>query len=97
MSISPTGQQSTVFEFITKAVTTAPRSSNPQNPSWHEKMLMYDPIVLEDLSAWLNSGQLDRVGYDGEVAPGEVKQWCESKSVCCSWKFNLNGQERKRF
>jgi len=97
LTVSPTDQQSNLFGFITKAVTTAPRSTDPQNPSWHEKMLMYDPIVLEDLTAWLNSGQLDRVGYDNEVAPGEVKQWCESKSVCCLWRFNLNGKERKRF
>ncbi|KAJ4287880.1 5'-flap endonuclease [Collariella sp. IMI 366227] len=34
----------------------------PASPSWHEKMLMYDPIVIEDLTTWLNAGQLDRVG-----------------------------------
>jgi hypothetical protein len=97
LAASPTDQQAALFSFITKAVTTAPRSTNPLNPSWHEKMLMYDPIVLEDLSAWLNSGQLDRVGYDAEVAPGDVKKWCESKSVCCLWRVNLHGKERKRF
>ncbi|KAK1763134.1 hypothetical protein QBC33DRAFT_550484 [Phialemonium atrogriseum] len=97
LTASPTSREANLFEFITKAVTTAPRSVDARDPSWHEKMLMYDPVVLEDLAAWLNSGQLDRVGYDSEVAPGEVKKWCESKSVCCLWRFNLNGQERKRF
>lgn len=97
LTASPTSREANLFEFITKAVTTAPRSADARDPSWHEKMLMYDPVVLEDLAAWLNSGQLDRVGYDSEVAPGEVKKWCESKSVCCLWRFNLNGQERKRF
>jgi hypothetical protein len=60
-------------------------------------MLMYDPVVLEDLTSWLNAGQLDRVGYDDEVSAGDVKKWCESKSICCLWKVNLQGKERKRF
>jgi hypothetical protein len=94
---SPTNQQVALFRYITQAVISAPRSKDPMDPSWHEKMLMYDPIILEDLAAWLNSGQLDRVGYDKEVSPGDVKKWCESKSVCCLWRVNLNGKERKRF
>lgn len=94
---SPTTQQEALFQSITRAVTSAPRSRDPADPSWHEKMLMYDPIILEDLAAWLNGGQLDSVGYDGEVAPADVKKWCESNSVCCLWRVNLNGKERKRF
>ena len=97
LAASPTSQQSQLFEFVTKAVQSAPPTKEPQNPSWHEKMLMYDPIILEDFAAWLNSGELDRVGYDGEVAPGDVKKWCESKSICCLWRVNLHGRERKRF
>jgi len=97
LTISPTTQQSVLFGHITRAITTSPRSKDKSNPTWHEKMLMYDPIVLEDLAAWLNSGELDRVGYDGEVSPFDVKKWCESKSICCLWKVNLHGKERKRF
>jgi hypothetical protein len=93
---SPTTQQVSLFRYITQAVVGAPRSADPANPSWHEKMLMYDPVILEDLTAWLNAGQLDRVGYEGEVAPGDVKRWCESRSVCCLWRVNLRGKERKR-
>jgi hypothetical protein len=93
---SPTMQDVSLFGYITRAVVGAPRSKDPANPSWHEKMLMYDPIILEDLTAWLNAGQLDQVGFDGEVAPGDVKKWCESKSVCCLWRVNLRGKERKR-
>ncbi|KAL8302942.1 hypothetical protein RB600_006698 [Gaeumannomyces tritici] len=89
-------RQSEAFSFITKAVKTAPRSDDVANPSWHEKMLMYDPIVLEDLAAWLNSGQLDRVGFDGEVSSYDVKMWCESRSICCLWRVNLRGKVRKR-
>ena len=81
----PTTQDVSVFSYITRAVVDAPRTKDPANPSWHEKMLMYDPIILEDLTAWLNAGRLDQVGFDGEVAPEDVKKWCESKSVCCLW------------
>ncbi|KAI6370136.1 5'-flap endonuclease [Pyricularia grisea] len=96
LAAHPTAQQAELFTCITRAVKSAPRSTDPDKPSWHEKMLMYDPIVLEDLAAWLNAGQLDRVGYDGEVAPTDVKMWCESKSVCCLWRMSYRGKERKR-
>lgn len=96
IALSPSDQP-TSFEYIKKAVTTVPRTTDPLQPSWHEKILMYDPIVVEDLAAWLNSGELTRVGYDDEVSSGEVKKWCESKSICCLWKVNLRGKERKRF
>lgn len=97
LNLSPDAQQSALFKHITDAVKSAPRTTDPANPSWHEKMLMYDPIILEDLTAWLNSGQLTRVGHDDEVAPGDVKKWCESRSICCLWRINLHGKERKRF
>lgn len=96
ISVSPSDQPAS-FGYIKKAITTAPRTTDPLHPSWHEKMLMYDPIVVEDLAAWLNAGELTRVGYDDEVSSGEVKKWCESKSICCLWKVNLRGKERKRF
>jgi hypothetical protein len=97
LSLHPTEDRPLSHEYITKAVTSAPRTTDPANPSWHDKMLLYDPIVLEDLTTWLNCGQLTRVGFDGEVSTMEVKQWCESKSVCCLWKVNLRGKERKRY
>ncbi|KAJ8132627.1 hypothetical protein O1611_g1000 [Lasiodiplodia mahajangana] len=97
LTISPTDQQAELFKHITKAVISAPRSQDPSNPSWHEKMLLYDPIILEELASWLNGGELTRVGYDGEVAPFDVKKWCESKSVICLWRQNLKGKERKRY
>jgi hypothetical protein len=59
-------------------------------------MLLYDPIIVEDLTLWLNLGQLGKVGHDGEVSPAAVKKWCESRSICCLWKVNLRGKERKR-
>ncbi|KAH6651643.1 hypothetical protein BKA67DRAFT_660437 [Truncatella angustata] len=97
LNLTPTEQEANLFTHITKVITSAPRSTDPEEPSWYEKMLIYDPVVLEDLTAWLNMGQLTRVGYDGEVSPAEVKKWCESKSVICLWKANSRGKERKRY
>ncbi|KAG5932667.1 hypothetical protein E4U53_001228 [Claviceps sorghi] len=99
LSLAMTSEESesNIFEFITRAITTAPRTTVPSEPSWHEKILLYDPIVLEDLTRWLNGGQLTRVGCDEETDPAEVKKWCESKSICCLWKVNLRGKERRRF
>ncbi|KAF4556047.1 Slx4 endonuclease-like protein [Elsinoe fawcettii] len=59
-------QQATLFKTISRVVKGAPRTTDPAHPSWHEKMLMYDPIVLEDLTAWL-VGQ--GVKPDGTVVP----------------------------
>lgn len=82
---------------ITKAVTTFPPTHDAKNPTWYEKMLLYDPIVLEDLTVWLNAEGLGRVGEDDEVWPGLVKGWCEERSVCCLWKENLRGGARGRW
>ena len=46
--------RSILFPQITAAVKSAPRSTDSGTPSWWEKTLLYDPIVLEDLTAWLN-------------------------------------------
>ncbi|CAJ2500634.1 Uu.00g034870.m01.CDS01 [Anthostomella pinea] len=97
LTMSPTDQQAHLFTLITKSVKSAPRSTDPSNPSWHEKMLLFDPIILEDLASWLNGGELTRVGYDEEVSPSDVKKWCESKSVICLWRANFRGKERKRY
>ncbi|KAI1816869.1 hypothetical protein GGS20DRAFT_535867 [Poronia punctata] len=97
LTLSPTDQQAELFKHITTAVTSEPRSQDPSNPSWHEKMLLYDPVILEDLATWLNGGPLTGAGYDGEVTPADVKKWCERKSVICLWRQNIKGKERKRY
>ncbi|RMJ23806.1 hypothetical protein PHISP_05327 [Aspergillus sp. HF37] len=73
---------------ITKAVRAQPRSlsSACARPSWHEKILMYDPIVLEDFATWLNTEGLGLVGEDREVGAGFARVWCESKGICCCWR-----------
>ncbi|KAJ5960100.1 uncharacterized protein N7479_007250 [Penicillium vulpinum] len=80
---------------ITQAVRAQPRLSplsssrgSRSRPTWHEKILMYDPIVLEDFTAWLNIEGLGLVGEDREVGTASVREWCESKGICCCWKKN---------
>ncbi|KAG6059394.1 hypothetical protein E4U17_006384 [Claviceps sp. LM77 group G4] len=96
LALTFTASDKTLFEYITRAITTASRTSVPTEPSWHEKILLYDPIVLEDLTAWLNNGQLTRVGYNKDIRPAQLKNWCDSKSICCLWKTTWKGSERKR-
>jgi hypothetical protein len=55
-----TSVSAALFPQITKVVKATPPSTDLANPTWHEKILLYDPIVLEDLTAWLN-GQGVRV------------------------------------
>ena len=86
-----------LFENISRAIKTFPPTSDPKNSTFHEKMLMYEPVVLEDLAIWLNAEGLDRVGEDDEVSPALVKEWCEEKSVCCLWRENLRGGTRSRW
>ncbi|KAL3425294.1 Structure-specific endonuclease subunit SLX4 [Phlyctema vagabunda] len=96
-TLSPGSTQVRLFSHITSAVKQAPRATDSLNPGWYEKILLYDPIILEDLTVWLNTGALEKVGWDGEVAPWEVKKWCESRSICCLWKDNLRGGNRSRY
>ncbi|KAJ5185048.1 hypothetical protein N7491_007081 [Penicillium cf. griseofulvum] len=82
---------------ITQAVRIQPRLSplsssrgSRSRPTWHEKILMYDPIILEDFTAWLNIEGLGLVGEDREVGTASVREWCESKGICCCWKNNTS-------
>jgi hypothetical protein len=95
--LSPGSALAEQHRHITQAIKSAPCATNSHEPSWHEKILLYDPIVLEDLTVWLNTGALERVGWDGEVQPKDVKSWCERESVCCLWRENLRGGSRSRY
>ncbi|KAL3468406.1 hypothetical protein BJX64DRAFT_282579 [Aspergillus heterothallicus] len=80
---------------ISKAVRAQPRQ-NQNGPSssrlsWHEKILMYDPIYLEDFTAWLNTEGLTLINEDREVGAGLVRRWCESKGICCCYKVKKKG------
>jgi hypothetical protein len=66
-----------------------------REPTWHERILMYDPIVIEDLARWLNAEGLNNIHEDREVTLIEVRDWCESKGICCMWKGGWRGQASK--
>ncbi|KAL3247499.1 hypothetical protein ABHI18_012370, partial [Aspergillus niger] len=82
-------------EQITKAVraqsAARPASTNTnkthtRKQTWHEKILMYDPIPLEEFTTWLNTEGLGLVNEDREVGAGFVRRWCESKGVVCCYR-----------
>ncbi|CAG8980367.1 hypothetical protein HYALB_00013666 [Hymenoscyphus albidus] len=98
--LTPASDQATLFKHITLAIKSLPPSRDAQgDPNWQEKILMYDPIVIEDLTAWLNTagGALEKSGWDAEVEVKEVKKWCEGRGICCLWKENLRGGSRARY
>lgn len=72
-----------MYTQITNAINAAPATHSATHPTFRERMLLYEPIVLEDLTAWLNTEGLGVVGIDEEVGIGVVKEWCQRKSVCC--------------
>ncbi|KAH8700324.1 hypothetical protein BGW36DRAFT_126892 [Talaromyces proteolyticus] len=84
------GNLSELSNQITKAIRSQPRSlvGSKRGPqlTWHEKILLYDPVILEDLATWLNTEGLGLIGEDREVSAGLVREWCESKGVCCTYR-----------
>jgi Slx4 endonuclease len=78
---------------ITKAIRlqSRPQHSSQQGQlaqrlTWHEKILLYDPIILEDLATWLNTEGFALVSEDREVSAGFVRGWCESQGICCTYR-----------
>lgn len=65
--------KSPMFAAITAHVRSLPPTTNPSHPSWHEKMLMYDPIVLEDFTAHLNAQTNVRAWKRATKA--QIKSW----------------------
>lgn len=93
-----------LYEQIHAAIHFRPQNrpavspEDPRNhavsPTWREKMLMYDPIVLEDLTAWLNTEGFRAIGEDREVGAVDVQKWCEQNGVCCLWKGGWRGRRK---
>ncbi|EXJ61595.1 hypothetical protein A1O7_02023 [Cladophialophora yegresii CBS 114405] len=83
----PTDVMVQIHAAIHHHPATGSRSSGSRNhqtsPTWREKILMYDPIVLEELTVWLNTEGFKAIGEDGEVSLVEVRNWCEQNGVCC--------------
>lgn len=75
--------------------TSTPSHSSQLSPTFHQKILMYDPIILEDVAAWLNTVGFKAIGEDREVGPLEVRAWCEERGVCCLWRGGWRGGKMK--
>jgi predicted nucleic acid-binding Zn ribbon protein len=78
--------QSSIFPRIAETIKAAPLGNDMSTPSWLEKILLYDPIVLEDLTAWLNQQglriEIERLkpkvktrGRKKKDAPPDVDEW----------------------
>lgn len=83
-----------LFDQITNTVKGEIATHDIKNLTWHEKILMYDPIIIEDLTSWLSNKIPLEEGIKGNNLL--VKAWCESNSVCCLWKENLQKQGSAR-
>jgi len=61
---------------ITAHIRALPPTCDPSRPSWHEKMLMYDPIVLEELTAHLSAQT--RIRSYRRATKAQVKSWVKT-------------------
>jgi hypothetical protein len=48
-------QRQALFGTITTTIKTPAQQNSHGKLSWYQKILLYDPIVLEDLTTWLNA------------------------------------------
>jgi hypothetical protein len=88
--------QTSIFPQIAETIKAAPPGNDMTVPSWHEKILLYDPIVLEDLTAWLNLQglrfEIERLkpktktrGRKKKDAPPEIDEWEVIKYELKAW------------
>lgn len=83
---------------ILEALKHIPPNKDSRNhykdPTWYEKILLYDPIVIEDFTAWLNTEGFNAINEDREIDMEEVKEWCQARSICCLWKGGWRGNKK---
>jgi hypothetical protein len=83
-----------LYPRVTQLLKSLPPSMDPSNRNWYEKMLMYDPIVIEELCSWLNEqglvvpapGKAGERGETKQLSGWMVRNWCEEHSICCVWR-----------
>jgi hypothetical protein len=68
-----------IFAQITTHIRSLPPTTDPTNPTWHEKILMYDPIVLEDLTSYLNTSTSIRVFK--KATQKQIKAWNQHRKA----------------
>lgn len=70
----------------TRPRNTSSGSSHSPQLMWYEKILLYEPIILEDFTSWLNTEGFASVCEDREVGVALVRTWCESQGICCTFR-----------
>lgn len=68
-----------IFAQITTHIRSLSPTTDPANPTWHEKILMYDPIVLEDFTSYLNASTSIRVFK--KATQKQIKAWNQQRKV----------------
>ncbi|OAG02303.1 uncharacterized protein CC84DRAFT_1262262 [Paraphaeosphaeria sporulosa] len=67
------GIRPTLFPALTSLIRSLPPSTDASKPSWHEKILMYDAIVAEDFTAFLNTH--DHIHTYKRATQKQIKAW----------------------
>lgn len=75
----------TLFKGLTTLLKTT------EGLSWWLKILKYEPIILEDFGDWLKACK----NIDTDV--DTIRDYFDSKGVCCVKKMTRKGKDRKRF
>lgn len=78
--LSKSQSHTALFATITRTIRNAPRG-NASRPSWLEKMLLYDPIVLEDLTAWLVAQGVQPDGSIGHATTVDPEKDAEAAAT----------------
>ncbi|KAF3171105.1 5'-flap endonuclease [Orbilia oligospora] len=68
-TVAPTKKldTSTVFKHIAAAIKQQPTSPDLRNPSWWQRILVNETIVLEEFSKWLLDSGLQAAGVDESI------------------------------
>ncbi|KAL1798457.1 hypothetical protein ACET3X_002494 [Alternaria dauci] len=62
-----------IFSQISAHIRSLAPTADPKHPTWHEKILMFDPIVLEEFTAYLNANTSIRVFK--KATHKQIKAW----------------------
>ncbi|TGZ77725.1 hypothetical protein EX30DRAFT_366449 [Ascodesmis nigricans] len=81
---------------ITRAIRMGAKEPNVSSSYYHH-VLMYDPIIVEELTAWLNTEGLAAAGEDVTVTGEDVRRWCDANGVVGLRRITQRGKERTRF
>ncbi|KAH8723837.1 hypothetical protein GQ44DRAFT_709709 [Phaeosphaeriaceae sp. PMI808] len=68
-----------IFPLITSHIRSLQQTTDPKKPSWHEKILMYEPIVLEDFTVYLNT--VTNIRTFKRATKIQIKAWNKNMKV----------------